>query len=470
MDKARARLRFMGWVLVVGVIAPLLLATSSASPYIEGNLTLHVEDEAGRPLTARVRVAPFDWTERARLGLWNDLSMLAPQGRAQTKLVAGHYRVIVTHGTEWTLAELDVRMDLGHTVQRTVRLRRQVWLPGWRAADLHVHTERSDDADAHGGVSVAALQAEGVEIAVSTDHNQIGKLAAGMDSIAGAEITTWQPEVGHFNAFPLSRMPAWRGTSPQRLFDEVTQDPHVFVQINHPQLEDHIAYFTLGGFDGEGFARSDFNLNAHGLEVWNGYDIAQPDRVDALLKLWRAWIARGNRLTATGGSDCHGAPGHHPGYPRTYVQTQHSDQLAGALQQGRAFVSNGPLLSLSVNQQQAGDTVELTDDHVQATIHVLAPDWMTVERAEIWAGDELVWSRAIPRATSFSDAARTEVVAAPLQFTASVRVVVGHARTLHAVARGGSGLDRLLGRSGVEPMAFTNPIHLSHAGGQHASR
>jgi hypothetical protein len=41
----------------------------------------------------------------------------------------------------------------------------------------------------------------------------------------------------------------------------------VFVQINHPRLDDHIAYFALGGFEDMQFARAGFDLEVDGLEV-----------------------------------------------------------------------------------------------------------------------------------------------------------------------------------------------------------
>lgn len=328
---------------------------------------------------------------------------------------------------------------------------------------IFLHTRHSRDAEANGGVEPADLRAEGVEFAVATDHNHIGDLGPEFASVPGAEVTTWAPEVGHFNAFPLQHLPAWRATSPARLVAELTRDRSVFVQINHPRLEPHIAYFALGGFDGARgeLTRPGFHLDVDGLEVWNGYDIGRIADMERVLSEWRGLVARGHRLTATGGSDCHGAPGHHPGYPRTYVRADAASGLASALKAGHAFVSNGPLVMLTAQGAGPGEQLRVRDGRpLTIELTALAPSWMQVERAEIWAGERVIWRAELP----------VQRAGEPLRFSVSARLHVHDARTLQAVVRGGRGLEPLLGRSGVEPFAFTNPIYLAPAPPQPAKR
>ena len=52
----------------------------------------------------------------------------------------------------------------------------------------------------------------------------------------------------------------------------------------------------------------------------------------------------------------------------------------------------------------------------------------------------------------------------PLRFDVLVELQLDGQRSLHAVARGGRGLDSLLGRSDTDPLAFTNPVYISHLG------
>jgi hypothetical protein len=431
-----------------------LASGASTRPDTRGScrISLHVRDPEGRPLTARVRVTPASWRERLRLSQIDDLRGVVEGGELTLTVPRGSYRVFVSRGPEWSLVEFPVAATPNARSESTVELAHEVSLAGWRGADLHVHTHSSRDAEAHGGVTASDLRAEGVDLVAITDHNHIGALD-GFDSIGGAEVTTWAPEIGHFNAFPLRELPRWSGTNPVALLKELTRDPRVFVQINHPRLDDHIAYFKLGGFDGTAFAQPDFHLNAQGLEVWNGYDLARPERVFALLAEWRSCLARGERITATGGSDSHGAPSHPPGYPRTYTRAASASQLAPELREGRAFVTNGPLLELSVNGRGPGESVITSNEpRVQIEMRVLAPSWMRVDTLELWTDDKLAWSTAIPPAAPGS----------PLAYETQLEVSVASARVIAAVAHGGSGLDRLLGRSGIEPLAFTNAVHLTN--------
>jgi len=437
--------------------SPRRASNESAS----GTIDLTVRDEEGRPLIARAQLSPVNWTERVRLGQWHDTNVLSDLDGVRITLRPGRYRMHVSCGPEWSLVTRTLEVMEGDRLVQRIGLRHQVSLPGWVGADLHVHTQHSDDAKERGGVSVLDLRAEGISMAAVTDHNHIGGLGAGIDSLSGAELTTWDPEVGHFNAFPLRRLPPWEATTPAKLFAALATDPEVFVQINHPRLEDHIAYFALGGFDGKHFADPNFHLDVDGLEVWNGYDVGHPREVDRLLTEWRSWVAAGHRLTATGGSDSHGAGGHLPGYPRTYARTSSVNGLGPALKQGHAFVTNGPLLDLKVEASgqrysvHPGDDLELIADSrptLSVQLTILAPDWMEVEQAELWLGDELAWRANIPK----SDPGE------PLRFDARVQLAVHDERTLQAVARGGSGLEALLGRKDVQPLAFTNPVYIHY--------
>lgn len=448
--------------LVLLSISWTALRSSPSSAAVDGSLAslvVHVTDGAGHPIVARVRVAPVSWSERARLRLWSDPHALSDQ---TLSLSPGQYEVFVTRGPEWSLVRMPYTVEPATHGALSASLRHEIALPGYQGADLHVHTQHSEDAQERGGVHARDLSAEGVELAVATDHNHIGQFDDGMGGVAGAELTTWDPEVGHFNAFPIERLPKHRGTNPQTLLSELRRDPRTFVQINHPRLEDHISYFVLGELEQGRFRKPEFDVEADGLEVYNGYDLARPSAVLGLLREWRALLAKGKRLTATGGSDSHGPRGHYPGYPRTYVHARQGAELAPELKRGRAFVSNGPLIELRVHGKGPGDAI-LTgaDKPLWVEVSVLAPSFMHVARAELWLGEKRIWSSAI--------AAQPE--GQPLRFVRHVRVYPGQARTLHAVAEGGTGLDALVGRSDVTPLAFTNPIYLvPHAEGQRAER
>jgi hypothetical protein len=110
--------------------------------------------------------------------------------------------------------------------------------------------------------------------------------------------------------------------------------------------------------------------------------------------LYAVW-SNGIRVTATGGedsiSDLHWTP--MVGAMRTYVNTpgglDHRTWLVG-IQDGRAFVTNGPLVSLEVNGRGPGDTVDLAAGggtvRVEAAVRSITPlerVWLVQDGREI---------------------------------------------------------------------------------------
>jgi hypothetical protein len=105
-----------------------------------------------------------------------------------------------------------------------------------------------------------------------------------------------------------------------------------------------------------------------------------------------------------------------------------------------------------VNGKGPGESLVLHGAHtVDAELVVRAPSWLHVRRVELWAGKRRVYSATIPR----------QRAGQPLWFRRKLRVELAGERTLHAVALGGDGLELLLGRRDVSPLAFTNPVYLS---------
>ena len=127
--------------------------------------------------------------------------------------------------------------------------------------------------------------------------------------------------------------------------------------------------------------------------------------------------------------------------------------LRASLRAGRAFVSNGPLLELDVEGKRPGATLLWAGDRpLRVRIAVGAASWLSLSRLEPWADEELVFSQAVPE----------RLPGQPLRFSTRFALPAGRTRVLSAVARGGSGLDRLLGRSFIEPLAFTTAVYLVH--------
>jgi predicted metal-dependent phosphoesterase TrpH len=421
-----------------------------------GELDLHALDaDTGAALPVRIRLIP-------RSPLRDEQVMIARHGSARSALAPGGYRVLVTHGPEWSISEHDVEVRAGRITEVRAALTKLVEGRQYSACELHMHTTESPDSEITLAERIASLMAEDVHFAVVTDHNVVTDAgaaleAAGIGSLPGLEVTTWAPEFGHFNVFPRTQAPRYSRTNPNELLREVRSAPDSFIQINHPRLEAHIGYFSLGGYIRElGRMAPEYPLAFDAVEVWNGYDLGSVARRDEIFQDWLALTARGQRISATGGSDAHAIDRPpYVGYPRTYVhvpreRARNAREILMALKQGRSFVTNGPLLDVRVHGKGPGDLVVLSGDNrtISLDVQLDAPTWMGSFEVEVWLGEQRVASELL------SDTTPGEL---SQQATVRLQLDVGDARSLVVAAHGSASLRALLGRD-ARPFAFTNPI------------
>lgn len=413
-------------------------------------LSLRAFDAESRaPLAVRVRL-------QARGMLAEPEIQVDANGKLDLTLVPDDYTVVVSHGPEWSLYEAPLSLTPSSERVVQVFLRRAVQAERWTACDLHVHSEHSPDADLSLATRAASLKAEDIHFAVLTDHNTVTHEAVeqlralGIGALPGVEVTTWQPEFGHFNLFPASHVPKYRHTNEGALLAEIRRDPEAFIQINHPRLERHIGYFELRSHE----PSKQKPLPFDGLEVWNGYDITRPARRDALFHEWLSLLAHGQRIVATGGSDSHHLRAPFAGYPRAYVDVPRAEagdakRVLAALRAGRSFVSSGPILELRAMGLAPGDTLSLRpgQTHIAVEVRADGPAWMDLSRVELWLDQRRVAS---------ADLAQHGLRNAPIQF----ELPVAQQHSLVAVVRGERGMRALLGSDAAQPYAFTNPIWL----------
>ncbi len=160
-------------------------------------------------------------------------------GSGQVSLRPGSYRAIATHGLEWGVHEKEFTITAGQTTSVRFSLRPEVNTRGYLSADFHVHSARSFDSSAPPVDRIIAYLAKGVNVVVSTDHDQITDYSSVIEelgiknqirSIVGNETTGTIPVpaspftngevafpqgIGHWNAWPLEFIPgARRGGAP----------------------------------------------------------------------------------------------------------------------------------------------------------------------------------------------------------------------------------------------------------------
>lgn len=436
-----------------------------------GTLSFLLSDEQQQPISGRLVVRGVAPTKDPVLvpgayeaGANNMLYTLTGSGAVQ--LPPGRYDVLATHGPEYSLPrqQLELNAELGATFRAV--LKRTVDTSGYLASDFHVHAAPSGDSNVSLTDRVLTLAAEGVELAVPTDHNHVtdyaepiesqrlqGKLA----SMTGVEITTlnW----GHFNAFPYAKsleVPQTLETSPLEIFAEVRERaPQAVLQVNHPRMPG-VGYFNRGELNPKtGVAESpEFSFAFDTLEVTNGFDLEDPSVFERNLHEWFQLLNLGHRYTAVGNSDSHHVVFQWAGWPRTYVRVPDQDlahvvplEVARALTGGHASVSCGIFVLPTANGSAGpGDTVQ--GSRVSLAISLRAPDWIDVSRVEIYANGAKVEERrrdASPRSSVWN-------LDTELELTADTWIVV--------VARGDQFMNAALPGKWIKPFGFSNPIYV----------
>jgi hypothetical protein len=242
----------------------------------------------------------------------------------------GSYTLVASRGTEYDLAEMPVELQAGVTRSVTAVIRRVVDTSGYVGADFHLHTRFSLDSSAPLEERIASYAAEGLEYAVSTDHNfvvdyqpvlQKLKLDRHINTAVGLELTTI--DRGHFNGFPIERQSGaifdkdrdgklnddtiasrthgsfeWALRTPDQIFadlralgrkDKDGNTLPIVLQVNHPR-DSILGYFEQYGVDPETlepkgitnallkpdpqlhpeFSKTVFSFDFDAIEVFNG--------------------------------------------------------------------------------------------------------------------------------------------------------------------------------------------------------
>jgi hypothetical protein len=183
-------------------------------------------------------------------------------GRVNAQVRPGTWQLVVSRGPEYELTTTTVTLEAGKVTGKELQLTRAYDSPGWVSGDFHIHAQPSTDSGLPIDERVASCAAEGLEVAVATDHNFITDYApviaaTGLDTwllgIPGMELTTF--ETGHFIGYPMKVDPGstrggefqWAHQTPSRLFQQLrslaVDGEDSVVQVAHPRQQ-VLGYFA----------------------------------------------------------------------------------------------------------------------------------------------------------------------------------------------------------------------------------
>ncbi|HEX9794086.1 MAG TPA: CehA/McbA family metallohydrolase [Planctomycetota bacterium] len=363
-----------------------------------------VRDESGKP--ARIYYAERPMTA-VREGV-----LYTGNGEALLGLVAGRYTLYASRGLEWSVATADVEASAGTTPEVRLELVREVDTSGWIAADTHVHTfTYSGHGDASIEERMLTFAGEGVELAISTDHNHQTdyrpvQQAMGMQPwftpVVGNEVTT---PIGHFNAFPLPAggpIPDHALTDWVRLVQDIRAMGARFVILNHPRWPaDGKGPYSVEGLNpvsGERHSGARFLFDA--FEIFNS--TTEEGLPQQLFDDWWALLNHGEELTAVGSSDSHtvAAP---VGMGRTYLPSSTDDAAAldvdallDAFQAGRFSASLGAFVTAELDGAPMGALVRAPRGRpMRLVVTVRAPSWAPMESVQVFQNGERILERPL---------------------------------------------------------------------------
>lgn len=415
-----------------GVEAGHVTLDASLETYVReapprGEITLRYIDGSGAALPVHVVFRGLGGTPDpaplARSGAFAaGRSLYLLDGKGSLALPPGRYRVTASHGLRFTLGVTEIEVKAGDSLTVGETLRDVFPASQWTSGDFHLHAAPSPDSAVALDARVASLVAEGVELAVATDHNRVTDYEPSVDrlgvgtrivTVVGDEITSYgKSPWGHFNLYPLpvstdapeAAASPYFDLDPAAIFAAAHQGgPGRILQVNHPRMEPGIGYFDLSHLDARtGSADPAFSGDFDAVEAFNGFWITNPVKVRQGAMDLVTLARRGIHVATTGNSDSHHLLYEEAGYPRTYVHTPsepiatRQDRVMDAIRRRDTTVSSGPLVEMTVDGFPIGSVVVPKAPHfVRVHVKVSAPAWVPVEHVEIWHDDTVAFQTEV---------------------------------------------------------------------------
>jgi hypothetical protein len=517
-----------------------------------GTLTVTVTNPAGEAVPARITVqcegaCPSRPTRQERpSGFlvpngWERIVSTGVSGAATIDLAPGDYRVMVSRGLEYSVWPPDafetggelVSIAAGDVRSLQAEIAQVIDTSGVLSGDFHIHAMASSDSEVSDRARVLDFLGEGVDVMVSTDHDVISDFAPTIAalgaqdwiaSLIGAEITT--PNIGHFNAFPLTRSEERRrggaldwsgGDGPNLTPAGLYAAAHAagtgerVVQINHPGST--IPPLKADVLTGQTFAdpgplrmpatepdpaTGDTGLwsdDFTAMEVMNGHNRGN---FWGAFRWWITMIGRGHTPAGTAVTDTHGLYGDLGGSPRSYVFVGDgadglpldSDAFVAAINSGRLVGTNGPFVRFEVANADGdvaalGDTLAVDETGATGRVTVELPEYMRAQTIDVYLnarderdGDTFVqdgtpvpptFSVAIPwEESDLTIVAQGAFAHRAWRRTVEFPIDVDEDAWVLVVVHDATddrSLSPLIGNTGVRALAFTNPIFLDADGG-----
>ena len=369
---------------------------------------LGIYDESGRMVLPNRQALDVDFygSTRKQLVLRNTSEKNQPwwhanrhffysDGRYALDLPAGQYSLIASKGPEYRAVNHSFRIESGKALQLDIPMQRWVNMRerGWYSGDVHIHMNRSPDSNA---VVAKVLQAEDLHLSNLLQ----------MSNVTSSYFRQYAwGDKGQYHEHEYSIAPGIEGP-------RTAQRGHtISLNIQQP-MEDQDHYFLYHRFlehyqkqnavTGYAHVGSEEFLASRGLALdvpFGLVDFVEVMQFNQLrTELWYELLNVGYRVSPAAGSDFPYFD--QPGAVRSYVKIpeetksgqQKTERWFEGLKAGNTFVTNGPMLELSVSGKPMGSALKVSsNEDVQVVASArMNPDIDQLDKLELILCGEVV--------------------------------------------------------------------------------
>jgi len=398
-------------------------------------LKVHLRDNSGKPVAARVSVRagdgkyynPSGTLYRYHGGLGDSSGFFHSSGDFELSVPAGKFRVEAFRGIEHEPALAEGVVAAGKTQEVELVLKRYTaWQGrGWWTGEDHIHANYAGPYYLRPEDVLTMLEAEDLNIANMLVANAEGTRPYDREFFEGKagslpnteRIIYWNQE--YRNRIVYGHMALLRLTQLiEPIYTSFEGTPHPWDYPSNTMVAQEarnqgatVAYVhPILGLTRDPF---DFTVSAKELPVTAA--LGMVDVLDVYpwgplsLEIWYRLLNCGLHLSPGAGTDTFSnwrSINQVPGNARVYVKTPQPlgyDTWILGLKQGRSFVTNGPLLSLDVNGKGPGDTLRSeADKPLQVVAKAKVESRVPLKRLELVLNGQVVAKQETESAQSLT--------------------------------------------------------------------
>lgn len=367
--------------------------------------------------SARVSIKAADGRSYTPLGAWHHVASATEthyfyaSGSFEIELPRGEAQVRVSRGSEYAPVENEVSVPGTADINLTQRFD----LPGWYSGDTHVHDLHSGIYPITAADMATAAAAENLNVTNLLVHIDGTKYQGEPRNMTGRDDPNstddhilryseeYRSSLGHISLLGVGELlypmaSAVRGTSlalpwpPLFQMAERARQVGAVIGLPHPYYPDMASESLAGVRNGRGATEIPVDVALGAADFYDINCIWSDDKTAA--EIYYKLLNSGFKLPVAGGTDPFSDVPRDPpvGTARAYVRVNGPltfRKWIEALKAGRSFATNGPLLSLTVDDREIGDEL-LFDEPATVRLEAAVMSNVPIDTLEVVVNGQIV--------------------------------------------------------------------------------